>query len=162
LPANLQPGKASTRSGRWSGSLRRSFKETRRRSTMPPCSSVTPRSHPLSGGEPECGWSTRETPYERPIPAALWVITQVQPLSMISALPPDVLGDVTAEMAPGPLKVSAYNRDRTVLLGKGVLALVDNQIEAGTGTLRLKATFDNKNNALWPGQFVNARLLLRV
>ena len=44
----------------------------------------------------------------------------------------------------------------------GLCSLVDNQIDAGTGTFRLKATFDNKDNTLWPGQFVNARLLLRV
>jgi multidrug efflux system membrane fusion protein len=95
-------------------------------------------------------------------PSGLVVITELQPISVIFALPQDVLGEVTTEMAAGPLKVSAYNRDRTALLGEGVLLLVDNQIEAGTGTLRLKATFDNKDNALWPGQFVNARLLLRV
>jgi len=95
-------------------------------------------------------------------PSGLVVITQLQPISVVFALPQDVLGEITTEMAAGPLKVSAYNRDRTVLLGEGVLLLLDNQIEAGTGTLRLKATFDNKDNALWPGQFVNARLLLRV
>jgi len=92
----------------------------------------------------------------------LVVITQLQPISVIFALPQDVLGDITKEMSEGPLKVLAYNRDNSVRLGEGVLMLVDNQVEAATGTLRLKATFDNRDNALWPGQFVNVRLLLRV
>ena len=92
----------------------------------------------------------------------LVVITQLQPISVIFALPQDVLGDITKEMSEGPLKVLAYNRDNSVRLGEGVLMLVDNQVEAATGTLRLKATFDNPDNALWPGQFVNVRLLLRV
>jgi multidrug efflux system membrane fusion protein len=92
----------------------------------------------------------------------LVVIAQLQPIAVIFALSQDVLGEITTQMAAGPLKVSAYNRDRSTLVAEGVLVLVDNQIEAGTGTIRLKATFDNKNNALWPGQFVNARLQLRV
>jgi membrane fusion protein, multidrug efflux system len=92
----------------------------------------------------------------------LVVITQLQPISVIFALPQDVLGDITKEMSEAPLKVLAYNRDRTVKLGEGVLVLVDNQIDAATGTLRLKATFDNRDNALWPGLFVNVRLLLRI
>jgi membrane fusion protein, multidrug efflux system len=92
----------------------------------------------------------------------LVVITQLQPISVIFALPQDMLGDLAKEMSEAPLKVLAYNRDRTVKLGEGVLVLVDNQIDAATGTLRLKATFDNGDNALWPGQFVNIRLLLRI
>jgi membrane fusion protein, multidrug efflux system len=94
--------------------------------------------------------------------SGLVVITQLQPISVIFALPQDVLGDITKAMSAGPLKVLAYNRDGTSALDEGVLAVVDNQVDAATGTLRLKATFDNRNNALWPGQFVNARLLLTV
>jgi multidrug efflux system membrane fusion protein len=92
----------------------------------------------------------------------LVVITQLQPISVIFALPQDVLGDITKELSEGPLRVLAYNRDNTVRLGEGVLLLIDNHVEAATGTLRLKASFDNRDNALWPGQFVNIRLLLRV
>ena len=92
----------------------------------------------------------------------LVVITQLQPISVIFALPQDVLGDITREMAARQLRVLAYNRDSTVKLGEGVLLLVDNQVDAATGTLRLKATFDNTDHALWPGQFVNVQLLLRV
>src|SRR5262252_3683020 len=90
----------------------------------------------------------------------LVVITQLQPISVIFALPQDELGAIIKEMSEAPLKVLAYNRDGTIKLGEGVLVLVDNQVDAATGTLRLKATFDNRDNALWPGQFVNARLLL--
>jgi multidrug efflux system membrane fusion protein len=92
----------------------------------------------------------------------LVIITQMQPISVIFSLPQDVLGDITKEMSEAPLKVLAYNRDGAVNLGEGVLVLVDNQVDAATGTLRLKATFDNRDNALWPGQFVSVRLLLRV
>jgi multidrug efflux system membrane fusion protein len=90
------------------------------------------------------------------------VITQLQPISVIFALSQDVLADIAKEMSEGPLRVLAYNREGTVKLGEGVLVLVDNQVEAATGTLRLKATFDNRDNMLWPGQFVNVRLLLSV
>jgi membrane fusion protein, multidrug efflux system len=93
---------------------------------------------------------------------ALVVITQVQPISVVFTLPQDVLGDVVREMSRGPLKVFAHNRDGAIQLGEGILALVDNQVDAATGTIRLKATFENPDNALWPGQFVNVRLLLRT
>jgi multidrug efflux system membrane fusion protein len=63
-------------------------------------------------------------------PSGLVVITQLQPISVIFALPQDVLGEITTEMTAGLLKVSAYNRDRTALLGEGVLRLIDNQIDA--------------------------------
>ena len=92
----------------------------------------------------------------------LVVVTQLQPISVIFALSQDVLADIAKEMSEGPLRVLAYNREGTIKLGEGVLVLVDNQVEAATGTLRLKANFDNRDNALWPGQFVNVRLLLRT
>jgi len=95
-------------------------------------------------------------------PNGLVIITQVQPISVVFALPQDALGEVVGEMSQGPLKVLAYNRDGTTRLQDGVLMLIDNQVEAATGTIRLKAKFDNPDNALWPGQFVKARLLLRV
>jgi multidrug efflux system membrane fusion protein len=95
-------------------------------------------------------------------PNGLVVITQLQPISVIFALPQDALGDIAKEMSAGPLKVLAYNRDGTARLGEGVLALLDNQVDTATGTLRLKAIFDNRDNAFLPGQFVSARLLLTV
>jgi multidrug efflux system membrane fusion protein len=92
----------------------------------------------------------------------LVVITQLQPISVIFSLPEVQLGEVFKEMAAGPLKVTATARTDQQPLGEGTLALVDNQIDQTTGTIRLKATFPNDNNALWPGQFVNIRLLLRT
>jgi multidrug efflux system membrane fusion protein len=77
-------------------------------------------------------------------------------------LPEDQLGEVFKEMAAGPMKVVATTRADQRPLAEGTLALVDNQIDQTTGTLRLKATFPNENNALWPGQFVNIKLLLRT
>jgi multidrug efflux system membrane fusion protein len=92
----------------------------------------------------------------------LVVITQLQPISVVFVLAQDHLDDITTEMAKGTLKVEAFKRDDTTRLGEGTLALIDNQIDATTGTIKLKATFANANNTLWPGEFINARLLLRV
>jgi membrane fusion protein, multidrug efflux system len=92
----------------------------------------------------------------------LVVLTQIEPISLIFTLPEDALPDVARAMARGPLRVLAFSRDDKTELGDGTLALIDNQIDQTTGTIRLKATFPNKDHALWPGQFVNARLFLAV
>jgi multidrug efflux system membrane fusion protein len=92
----------------------------------------------------------------------LVVITQLQPISVIFNLPDDQLGNITKEMGSGALLVTAVARTDQQPLGDGTLSLVDNLIDQTTGTIRLKATFPNDNNALWPGQFVNIRLLLRT
>jgi multidrug efflux system membrane fusion protein len=95
-------------------------------------------------------------------PGGLVVITQVQPIAVIFSLPQDYLQNITAAMKQEPLKVIAYSRDNFTKLGEGTLLLIDNQIDAATGTLRLKASFPNQDEAMWPGQFVNARLELSV
>jgi len=95
-------------------------------------------------------------------PLGLVVITQVQPIAALFSVPQDFLNDITAAMKKGPLKVLAYSRDNTTKLGEGTLLLIDNQIDAATGTLRLKASFPNEDDAMWPGQFINARLELAV
>jgi membrane fusion protein, multidrug efflux system len=92
----------------------------------------------------------------------LVVITQVQPIAVIFSLPQDYLQAITTAMKTGSLKVLAYSRDNVTKLGEGTLLLIDNQIDASTGTLRLKAAFPNQDDALWPGQFVNARLELAM
>jgi multidrug efflux system membrane fusion protein len=92
----------------------------------------------------------------------LVVITQVQPIAVIFSLPQDYLQAITTAMKNGSLKVLAYSRDNVTKLGEGTLLLIDNQIDASTGTLRLKAAFPNQDDALWPGQFVNARLELAM
>jgi multidrug efflux system membrane fusion protein len=88
----------------------------------------------------------------------LVVITQLQPISVIFTLPQDTLPQINAAQAEGALGVVAFTRDDVTELDQGVLELVDNQIDPATGTIKLKARFDNKKLALWPGQFVNMRL----
>jgi len=92
----------------------------------------------------------------------LLVITQVQPIAVIFTLPEDNLPTVARHMKDGTLEVDAYSRDDQTKLASGTLLTIDNQIDQTTGTGRLKAVFDNKDNVLWPNQFVNARLLLET
>jgi multidrug efflux system membrane fusion protein len=74
----------------------------------------------------------------------------------------DRLQNITSAMKEAPLKVLAYARDDKTKLAEGTLVLIDNEIDAATGTLRLKATFPNDDDALWPGEFVNAHMELEV
>lgn len=90
------------------------------------------------------------------------VLTQVQPISVVFTLPAENFSELRAAMAGGQLPVTVTERQNQQPLGEGVLALMDNQIDATTGTLRLKATLPNADTRLWPGQFVNARVLLRT
>ena len=95
-------------------------------------------------------------------PNGLIVITQLQPISVVFTLPQDQLQDVVKGMTSGALKAIATTRTNAEVLGEGTLAVVNNQIDSSTGTVQLKATFPNENLALWPGQFVNLRLLVRT
>jgi multidrug efflux system membrane fusion protein len=89
------------------------------------------------------------------------VVTQVQPISVIFTLPEEDVTAVVAALSAGPVSVTTLSRDGAVELDQGTLTLVDNEIDQTTGTARLKATFSNDRNTLWPGQYVNARVLLR-
>jgi membrane fusion protein, multidrug efflux system len=89
------------------------------------------------------------------------VLTQIQPICVMFTLPEDSITQVTQALAAGSVDVAALSRDDRTELDTGTLALVDNQIDTTTGTVRLKATFQNTRNALWPGQFVNVRILLQ-
>jgi multidrug efflux system membrane fusion protein len=93
---------------------------------------------------------------------AMFVITQLQPIAVLFTLPEDNLQVVSRRMAKGTLEVDAFSRDDQTKLATGKLLTIDNQIDQTTGTGRLKAVFDNKDNVLWPNQFVNARLLLET
>jgi len=89
------------------------------------------------------------------------LITQLEPISVLFSLPQDELTSVLQQLsAQGTLPVEAWSRDGSQKLAVGQLALVDNQINASTATLRLKAVFPNPQHLLWPNQFVKARLLL--
>jgi membrane fusion protein, multidrug efflux system len=90
------------------------------------------------------------------------VVTQVQPISVIFTLPEEELGTVGAALAAGTVPVTTVSRDGGVELDQGSLTLIDNQIDQATGTVKLKATFDNARNTLWPGQYVNARVLVHT
>ncbi len=93
-------------------------------------------------------------------PNGIVVVTQIDPVAVVFTLPQDDLPRISAEMRTRRLEVRAYSRDGNTLLGTGTLELVDNQINQATATLRLKAVLPNPSRALWPNQFVKARLLL--
>jgi len=90
------------------------------------------------------------------------ILTQLQPIAVIFTLPEDVLQNVSQQMKKGTLEVDAFSRDDQTKLESGKLLTIDNQIDPTTGTAKLKAVFDNKDNKLWPNQFVNADLLLET
>ncbi|HEX3838988.1 MAG TPA: efflux RND transporter periplasmic adaptor subunit [Steroidobacteraceae bacterium] len=94
---------------------------------------------------------------------ALAVITQLEPITVVFTLPEDSLGPVLARLrAQAKLSVAALDRGGQKTLGSGVLTALDNQIDTTTGTVKARATFDNKNDALFPNQFVNTRLLVNT
>jgi len=95
----------------------------------------------------------------------LVVLTQVEPISVLFTLPEASFGAASrahsaAQVAGGALAVQASDGSGAGPLGDGTLLLINNQIDAATGTIQLKATFPNTDHALWPGQFVNVRLLI--
>lgn len=90
------------------------------------------------------------------------ILTQLQPIAVIFTLPEDQLPSVAQRMKQGTLEVDAFSRDDQTKLEAGKLLTIDNQIDPTTGTAKLKAVFDNKDNKLWPNQFVNANLLLET
>jgi membrane fusion protein, multidrug efflux system len=93
--------------------------------------------------------------------SGLLVITQTHPISVIFTISEDQVPAVQQKLHQGQhLQVEAYSRDMKTKLATGTLTTLDNQIDPTTGTLRLRATFNNANDALFPNQFVNARLLV--
>ena len=92
----------------------------------------------------------------------MFVITQLQPIAVLFTLPEDNLQNVAKQMRASTLTVEAYNRDDQSKIASGKLLTIDNQIDQTTGTAKLKAVFDNKDDGLWPNQFVNIRLLLQT
>jgi membrane fusion protein, multidrug efflux system len=91
----------------------------------------------------------------------LVVITQLRPISVSFTLPEQNLEQVRQHLPTnGALTILAMDRDNRTTLSQGKLAVIDNQIDTTTGTIRLKATFANDDLKLWPGQFVNVRVLL--
>jgi multidrug efflux system membrane fusion protein len=93
----------------------------------------------------------------------LLVITQIQPITVIFTIPEDSVPDVQPKLNAGQqLTVEAWDRANKNKLATGTLLTTDNQIDPTTGTLKLKASFPNEDNALFPNQFVNTRLLVET
>jgi multidrug efflux system membrane fusion protein len=92
----------------------------------------------------------------------LVVVTQLQPISVIFTLPESELTAAQSALKAGPVRIFAMSRDDNRQLAEGTLAVLDNQISQTTGTMRLKGTFPNQDGALWPGEFLNIRLLART
>lgn len=92
----------------------------------------------------------------------LLLLTQMHPIAVIFTMPEDNLPTIAQHMRQGALAVDAYSRDDQTKLASGKLLTIDNQIDVTTGTAKLKAVFDNQEQALWPNQFVNCHLLLEV
>jgi membrane fusion protein, multidrug efflux system len=90
------------------------------------------------------------------------VMTQIQPISVMFTLPEDAVAQMTEALASGPTSVVALARDDGTVLDTGTVALLDNQIDQTSGTIRVKATFPNPHQLLWPGEFVTARVLVKV
>lgn len=94
--------------------------------------------------------------------SGLFVLTQEQPMSVVFTLPEDNVAQIRKQMALGPLTVQAYDRTNTSVVATGTLSTIDNEIDNTTGTIKLRAIFDNKDEALFPQSFVNARLTVQT
>jgi multidrug efflux system membrane fusion protein len=95
-------------------------------------------------------------------PAGIVVVTQMQPISVVSTLPEQHVNAVRDALAAGPVPAVATDRAGGRQLGTGTVAAVDNEIDTTSGTIRLKSTFPNRDGALWPGLFVNVAVQTRV
>lgn len=89
-------------------------------------------------------------------------IAQVEPITVIFTAPEDQLPYISEGQKSGALKVIAFTTDGKKTLAEGKLAVINNQVDTTSGTIRLKAVFDNKEHTLWPGQSVSTRLLVRT
>jgi len=90
------------------------------------------------------------------------VITQIKPIAVVFTLAQQNLRSVTTALARGPLDAQAFDSGMTTAVARGQVTVVDNQVDPTTGTVKIKAVFDNADLALWPGQFVNIRLTVDV
>jgi len=90
------------------------------------------------------------------------VVAQIKPISVVFTLAQQNLRAVTAALGRGPLDAQAFDSGMTATVARGKVTVVDNQVDPATGTVKIKAVFDNADLALWPGQFVNIRLTTDV
>ena len=90
----------------------------------------------------------------------LVTITQLKPIFVTFTVPQDTLDQIRRNQVIAPLTVVAYASDNKTVLSQGKLSLINNQVDTTTGTVQMKATFDNADERLWPGEFINARLIV--
>jgi multidrug efflux system membrane fusion protein len=95
-------------------------------------------------------------------PSGIVTITQIEPIAVIFTSPEEQLPYINEAQASAPLRTIAITTDGKKPLAEGALAVVNNQVDSTSGTIRLKAVFDNKDHALWPGQSVSTRLLVQT
>jgi membrane fusion protein, multidrug efflux system len=93
-------------------------------------------------------------------PTGIVVVTQIQPIAVLFTLPQQLLPRVNKAFGTGPLAAEATASDSKIVLDRGTLTVINNQVDPTTGTVQLKAEFPNLDLQLWPGQFVNIRLLI--
>jgi multidrug efflux system membrane fusion protein len=93
---------------------------------------------------------------------AIVSIAQIEPIAVIFTAPEEQLPHINEGQSGGELKVIALTTDGKKTLSEGKLAVINNQVDTSSGTIRLKGVFDNKDHALWPGQSVSTRLLVRT
>ena len=123
-------------------------------------SAISPRPSPAAW---DYGWWTRATWCNRDGNVTLAVITQIEPITVIFTIPEDSLGQVEARLNAGAkLPVDAYDRTAQTKIASGTLLTIDNLIDTTTGTVKGRALFANTNDALFPNQFVNTRLLVNT
>ena len=123
-------------------------------------SSPIPTSSRRSPAAPASVWSTKATWCEAQDTTGIVIITQVRPISVFFSLPQQDLPELNKGLAEGPLPVDALGADGKTPLDSGKVLVIDNQVDQTTGTVKLKAEFPNANLQLWPGQFVNVRVLI--
>jgi multidrug efflux system membrane fusion protein len=92
----------------------------------------------------------------------LVTVTQMKPIFVTFTVPQESLDQIRQNQTQAPLNVVAYAADDKTVLAQGKLTLINNQVDTTTGTIQLKATFDNEDERLWPGEFINARLIVSV
>jgi len=90
------------------------------------------------------------------------VVTQLQPIAVMTSLPEETFGELNAALKRGPVAATALSRDDKDVLDTGTVELIDNQIDQTTGTIRVKSIMPNPQQRLWPGQFVNVRLQTEI
>jgi multidrug efflux system membrane fusion protein len=94
--------------------------------------------------------------------AGMVVVTQLEPIAVMLSLPEESFSELSAALRRGPVAATALSRDGKQVLDTGTVELIDNQIDQATGTIRVKAILPNRQQQLWPGQFVNLRVQTQI